>query len=72
MAACLRETLTGQLRWNIPAGWSEMAVQFPTYQVLAGVGDDGWWRGGYEEFDVCYARAHRVATAPFRYGGCAA
>ena len=42
---------------------AEMRAQFPTYQVLDGVGDDGWWRGGYEEIDVCYVRAQRVAAA---------
>jgi 2,3-bisphosphoglycerate-dependent phosphoglycerate mutase len=42
---------------------AEMAAQFPTFRVLDGVGDDGWWHGGYEEIDVCYVRAQRVAAA---------
>jgi len=42
---------------------AQMAAQFPAYQILGGVGDGGWWRGGYEELGACYARAQRVATA---------
>jgi 2,3-bisphosphoglycerate-dependent phosphoglycerate mutase len=42
---------------------AEMAAQFPTYQVCDGVGDHGWWPGGYEEIEVCYVRAQRVAVA---------
>lgn len=40
---------------------AEMAAQFPGYTIPSEVGADGWWRGGYEEMDVCYARAQRVA-----------
>lgn len=40
----------------------EIAARFPTYQVHDGVGHDGWWNRGYEEIEVCYARAQRVAA----------
>lgn len=40
----------------------EMATQFPAYHLPAEVGADGWWQGGYEEMDVCYRRAQRVAA----------
>jgi broad specificity phosphatase PhoE len=40
---------------------AEMAAQFPDYIVAEGVSDGGWWHGGYEEMDVCYSRARRVA-----------
>jgi broad specificity phosphatase PhoE len=40
---------------------AEMAAQFPDYTVAEGVSDGGWWHGGYEEMDVCYSRACRVA-----------
>ena len=40
---------------------AEMEAQFGGYRVVAGVHDGGWWPGGYEEMDVCYSRACRVA-----------
>jgi broad specificity phosphatase PhoE len=40
---------------------AEMAAQFATYRVADGISEQGWWRGGYEEMEVCYARACRVA-----------
>ena len=40
---------------------AQIAAQFATYRVVDGVGDTGWWMGGYEEMDVCYTRACRVA-----------
>lgn len=40
---------------------AEMAEQFGTYRLAAGVGANGWWTGGFEEMDVCYTRACRVA-----------
>ncbi len=39
----------------------EIVERFPGYAVGEGVGDDGWWYGGYEELDVCYTRACGVA-----------
>ncbi len=41
----------------------EMAAQFPTYVLSDDIGAAGWWEGGYEELDVCYRRAQRVAAA---------
>jgi 2,3-bisphosphoglycerate-dependent phosphoglycerate mutase len=41
---------------------AEMAEQFATYRVVDGVQESGWWLGGYEEMDVCYSRACRVAA----------
>jgi broad specificity phosphatase PhoE len=40
---------------------AEIAAQFPSYRVADGIGAEGWWVGGYEEMDICYARACRVA-----------
>jgi len=40
---------------------NEMADRFPAYVLSHDVGDDGWWRSGYEEMDFCYLRAQRVA-----------
>ena len=44
---------------------TEMAEQFATYRVVDGVDEKGWWMGGYEEMDVCYTRACRVAERLF-------
>ena len=41
---------------------AEIAAQFPTYVMGEEIGDQGWWAGGYEELDICYRRAQRVAA----------
>jgi broad specificity phosphatase PhoE len=39
----------------------ELLAQFPGYSAPDGLTDEGWWRDGFEEWDVCLARAARVA-----------
>jgi len=39
----------------------EIAEQFAGYQLPEAITPEGWWYGGYEEMDSCYARAGRVA-----------
>ncbi|MEZ4860305.1 MAG: histidine phosphatase family protein [Caldilineaceae bacterium] len=39
----------------------QMAEQFPRYRLPETLATRGWWRGGYEEMEECYARAQRVA-----------
>jgi broad specificity phosphatase PhoE len=41
---------------------AQIAADFAHYQVVDGVHDGGWWTGGYEEMDVCYSRACKVAA----------
>lgn len=41
---------------------AEIAARFSGYRVVDGVLDTGWWTSGYEEMDVCYSRACRVAA----------
>ncbi|MEW6754493.1 MAG: histidine phosphatase family protein [Candidatus Latescibacterota bacterium] len=38
-----------------------LAARFPECGLPAGVGEDGWWRGGMEDFAAGQARAARVA-----------
>jgi 2,3-bisphosphoglycerate-dependent phosphoglycerate mutase len=39
----------------------EIARDYPDYELHADIGDDGWWKSGYEDIAGCYARAIRVA-----------
>jgi broad specificity phosphatase PhoE len=39
----------------------ELSAQFPDYSAPDGLTDQGWWRDGFEAWDVCLARAARVA-----------
>jgi broad specificity phosphatase PhoE len=41
---------------------AQITADFAHYQVVDGVHDGGWWAGGYEEMDVCYSRAGKVAA----------
>jgi broad specificity phosphatase PhoE len=41
---------------------AQIAADFCDYQVVNGVHDGGWWSGGYEEMDLCYGRACKVAA----------
>lgn len=45
---------------------AEIEEQFAGYSVVDGLLDAGWWSGGYEEMDVCYGRACRVAGDLYR------
>lgn len=40
----------------------QMADLFPGAVAPAGVHEGGWWMGGYEEIEVCHARASGVAA----------
>ncbi len=40
----------------------EIVEQFIGYQLPEAVTEEGWWSGGYEEMEVCYDRATRVAA----------
>jgi len=40
----------------------EMVELFPDYQLPEAITEKGWWSGGYEEMEGCYARAQRVAA----------
>ncbi|MDI9546193.1 MAG: histidine phosphatase family protein [Chloroflexota bacterium] len=40
---------------------SKIQQRFPGYILPDAIGEDGWWRGGYEDMPACYARAMRVA-----------
>ncbi len=46
----------------------QITDQFPGYALCDEVTDKGWWPGGYEEMDVCYQRAQRVATQLHEWG----
>jgi len=39
----------------------ELAAQFPDYRAPDALTDAGWWRDGFEEWDVCLGRAAGVA-----------
>ncbi len=39
----------------------EIAEQFVGYKMPDAITEQGWWSGGYEEMEGCYARATRVA-----------
>lgn len=41
---------------------SEMKEQFAGYRLPDTITEDGWWPGGYEEMEECYARATNVAA----------
>jgi 2,3-bisphosphoglycerate-dependent phosphoglycerate mutase len=40
---------------------AEISRNYPDYELVDGIGEDGWWKGGYEDISGCYARAIRVA-----------
>ncbi len=40
---------------------SELDAQFPGYRAPDALDGQGWWRAGFEEWDVCLARAASVA-----------
>jgi 2,3-bisphosphoglycerate-dependent phosphoglycerate mutase len=40
---------------------SELVAQFPDYPAPAALTDQGWWRDGFEEWEVCLDRAAGVA-----------
>lgn len=48
---------------------AEIAARFPTYAIGAGIDENGWWRGGYEELAECDARAARVAQTLRTWAG---
>ena len=39
----------------------EVARDYPEYDLNDAIGEDGWWKSGYEDIAGCYARAIRVA-----------
>jgi broad specificity phosphatase PhoE len=39
----------------------ELLARFPGYDAPDGLTDQGWWRDGFEEWDICLARAAHVA-----------
>ena len=41
---------------------SEITAQYPDYELADGITEKGWWIGGYEEMEGCYARATKVAA----------
>jgi broad specificity phosphatase PhoE len=53
---------TGE-NFKIHAGLTskEIARDYPDYELNEAIGEDGWWKSGYEDIAGCYARAIRVA-----------
>jgi 2,3-bisphosphoglycerate-dependent phosphoglycerate mutase/probable phosphoglycerate mutase len=47
----------------VHAGLSSLDItrDYPDYEIAEGIGEDGWWKSGYEDIASCYARAIRVA-----------
>jgi 2,3-bisphosphoglycerate-dependent phosphoglycerate mutase/probable phosphoglycerate mutase len=41
----------------------EILAHFPTCVLPEGITAEGWWRGGFEDIEGCYARAVQVAEA---------
>ncbi len=39
----------------------DITRDYPDYELNDEIGEDGWWKGGYEDIAGCYARAIRVA-----------
>jgi 2,3-bisphosphoglycerate-dependent phosphoglycerate mutase len=39
----------------------EFTRDYPDYELVDEIGEEGWWQGGYEDIAGCYARAIRVA-----------
>jgi broad specificity phosphatase PhoE len=39
----------------------DIARDYPDYELCDEIGEEGWWKGGYEDIAGCYARAIRVA-----------
>ncbi len=42
---------------------SEILAEFPTCVVPATLTEEGWWRGGQEDWPTCHGRAIKVAAA---------
>lgn len=40
---------------------AEIMAEYPDYELVDAIGEDGWYKGGYEDIAGCYARAIRVA-----------
>lgn len=39
----------------------DISRDYPEYELNDAIGEDGWWKSGYEDIAGCYARAIRVA-----------
>ncbi|MCC6454307.1 MAG: histidine phosphatase family protein [Caldilineaceae bacterium] len=53
---------TGE-NFHVHAGLTraDIARDYPDYELCDGIGEEGWWKSGYEDIAGCYARAIRVA-----------